>query len=186
MHEFLACLVKVEDQLTRPTVDVVNPLQATSGSALENGFKVVNKLGAGATAVAFLVERQGESCVLKVARSADFNSRIKREFELLKQLNWPQIVTAADLCEFGELYGFTMESAGDLTLARHLRSEGALDLTMRGVEMWRGEFGELPFPHPALQTGRAVFPHRASGQGAQVFAHGRFAVCFFSVDTISP
>jgi len=53
VHEFLACLVKVEDQLTRPTVDVVNPLQATSGRALENGFKVVNKLGAGATAVAF-------------------------------------------------------------------------------------------------------------------------------------
>lgn len=47
-----------------------------------------------------------------------------------------------------------------------------------GVEMWRGEFRELPFPHPALQTGRAVFPHPASGQGAQVFAHGRFCLRF--------
>lgn len=130
IDEFLAGLVKVEDQLTRPQVDVVNPLHATVGSTLENGFKVVKKLGAGATAVAFLVERQGQTCVLKVARSVDFNSRIKREFELLKQLNWPQIVNAADLYEFGELQGFTMEAAGDLTLARHLRSEGALDLTM--------------------------------------------------------
>ena len=49
-----------------------------------------------------------------------------------------------------------------------------------GVEMWRGELGELPFPHPARQTGRAVFPHPASGQGTQGFAHGRFAVSFSS------
>ena len=118
IDDFLACLVRVEDQLTRPQADIVNPLQATSGSNLENGFKVVKKLGAGATAIAFLVERQKQQCVLKVARSTDVNSRIKREFELLKGLHWPQIVSVMDLYEFGELNGFTMENAGDLTLAR--------------------------------------------------------------------
>ncbi|MCX6924835.1 MAG: protein kinase, partial [Verrucomicrobia bacterium] len=128
--QFLARLEEVEEQLTRPQADVVNPLQATVGSNLENGFKVVKKLGAGATAVALLVERQGQQCVLKVARSSEINNRLKREFELLKRLNWPQIVSAMNFFEFGELQGFTMENAGDLTLARQLRQDGALDLTM--------------------------------------------------------
>jgi serine/threonine protein kinase len=130
IDQFLAHLEQVEEQLTRPEVDTVNPLQATIGSRLENGFVVVKKLGSGATATAFLVERQSQTVVLKVARSADLNGRIKREFELLKRLDWPQIVSAMDLYEFGELQGFTMELAGEATLARELRQEGALDLTM--------------------------------------------------------
>jgi serine/threonine protein kinase len=130
IDQFLARLEEVEEHLTRPQADVVNPLLATVGSNLENGFKVVKKLGAGATAYALLVERQGQQCVLKIARSAEVNNRIKREYELLKRLNWPQIVSALEILEFGELLGFTMENAGDLTLARQLRQEGALDLTM--------------------------------------------------------
>jgi serine/threonine protein kinase len=127
---FLSRLGEVEEQLTRPEIEVVSPLHATIDSNLENGFKVLKKLGAGATAFPFLVERQGQTSMLKVARSADFNARIEREFALLKSLEFPQIVSAMGLHEFGELKGFTMESAGDETLARQLRHEGALDLTM--------------------------------------------------------
>lgn len=130
IDQFLARLDEVEEQLTHPEADCINPLRAVVNSQLENGFKVVRLLGKGATALALLVERQGPTFVLKVARSTEFNARIKREFELLKRLNWPQIVSAADIYEFGELRGFTMESAGDVTLAQQLRREGALDLTM--------------------------------------------------------
>lgn len=130
IDQFLARLDEVEEQLTHPEADSINPLRASVGSQLENGFKVIRLLGKGATALAILVERQGQISVLKVARSADFNARIKREFDLLKRLNWPQIVSATDFHEFGELHGFSMESAGDLTLAQQLRREGALDLTM--------------------------------------------------------
>lgn len=80
--------------------------------------------------MAFLVEREGRQSVLKVARSAELNARIRKEFELLRSLNWPQIVSAADIYEFGDLVGFTMESTGEVTLAQQLRKEGALDLTM--------------------------------------------------------
>ena len=130
IDQFLAQLDKIEDQLTKPEDDSINPLQATVGSQLENGFKVIRPLGKGATALAFLVERQGQTCVLKVARTPDLNARLKREFELLKRLDWPQIVSAREFYEFGELHGFTMESAGDSTLAQQLRREGALDLTL--------------------------------------------------------
>lgn len=130
VSEFLRRLDDVEEQLTRPAIETVNPLHASKGSVLENGFTVVRPLGKGATAVAFLVERQGQQCVLKVARSVDLNNRVRKEFELLRGLSWPQIVSAADFYEFGDLVGFTMESAGDVTLAQQLQKEGALDLTM--------------------------------------------------------
>ncbi len=130
ISEFLQKLDDIEDQLTRPEVETVNPLHASNGSLLENGFTVVKKLGAGATAVAFLVERQSQQSVLKVARSVELNARIRAEFDLLKNVSWPQIVSAHDFHEFGDLRGFTMENAGDLTLAQQLRREGALDLTM--------------------------------------------------------
>ena len=131
VNDFITKLDQVEEQLTRPEVDTVNPLQATTGSHLENGFTVVKKLGTGATSVVFLVNRQGlPPVVLKVARSADFNSRIKKEFELLKSLDWPQIICVNDFYEFGDLQGFTMESAGEETLAKHLHRESPLDLTM--------------------------------------------------------
>ena len=130
IDQFLTRLDEVEEQLTRPETDSISPLRATGGSQLENGFKVIRLLGKGATALALLVERQKQISVLKVARSSDFNARIKREFDLLKRLGWPQIVTAAEFQEFGELHGFTMESAGEMTLAQLLRREGALDLTM--------------------------------------------------------
>ena len=118
IDQFLARLDLVEKQLAHPEADSINPLRATVDSQLENGFKVVRLLGKGATALALSVERQGQTSVLKVARSVDFNARIKREFELLKRLDWPQIVSATELYEFGELHGFTMESAGDVTLAQ--------------------------------------------------------------------
>jgi serine/threonine protein kinase len=128
--EFLEKLDEVEEQLTRPDCEVVHPHEATIGSMLEGGFQVVRTLGKGATAVAFLVERQKRQCVLKVARSPESNARIKREFKLLKSLAWPQLIEVHDLHEFNDLLGISMDYAGDQTLARQIRDDGALDLTL--------------------------------------------------------
>ena len=54
----------------------------------------------------------------------------KIEYETLSRLRWPTIVSAYDLLQFGELTGFTMEPAGEATLAHQLREEGPLDLTL--------------------------------------------------------
>lgn len=130
IEDFLARLDDMEDELTRPAADWVNPLAAAKGDRLQGGFTVVKKLGGGAVAVVLLVESEGEQRVLKVARKPDYNSRLKSEYETLKRLRWPTIICAHDLLQFDDLTGFTMEPAGDATLAHQLREEGPLDLTL--------------------------------------------------------
>ncbi len=128
--EFLEKLDEVEEQLTRPDYEVVHPYEATVGCVLEGGFIVKRILGRGATAVALLVEQQNRQFVLKVARSPDSNARIRNEFELLKSLGWPQLIEVHALHEFDDLLGISMDHAGDQTLARQIREDGALDLTL--------------------------------------------------------
>jgi serine/threonine protein kinase len=130
IEDFLAHLDDVEDELTRPSVEWASPLEATKGDRLEGGFKVVKKLGGGAVAVVLLVETGGEQVVLKVSRKPEYNARLKSEYDVLKRLRWPTIVNAYDLVQFGELTGFTMEPAGEATLAHQLREDGPLDLTL--------------------------------------------------------
>jgi serine/threonine protein kinase len=130
IDEFLEKLGDVEDELTRPSGEWVNPLNAKQGDRLEGGFKVLKRLGGGSASIVHLVERGGAEFVLKLSRKPEDNPRIKSEYEILKRLRWPQIVAAYELLPFGDLIGFTMDSAGDATLARQLREEGPLDLTL--------------------------------------------------------
>lgn len=129
IDEFLTRLDDIVDELTRPTADWVGPLDARKGDRLEGGFTVAKRLGGGSVAVVLLVERDGTSLVLKVARKSENNTRLKSEFEILKRLRWPTIVSALEFLQFGDLAGFTMEPAGEITLAHQLREEGPLDLT---------------------------------------------------------
>jgi serine/threonine protein kinase len=130
IEEFLAHLHEIEEELTRPATEWANPLEAVKDDRLEGGFKVVRKLGGGSVAIVLLVESGAEQLVLKVARKPEYNARLKAEYDILKRLRWPTIVSAYDLLQFGELTGFTMEPAGEVTLARQLREEGPLDLTL--------------------------------------------------------
>lgn len=130
IDEFLQRLDEVEDQLTRPSGDWVSPLAAKRGDRLEGGFTVLKRLGGGSASIVHRVERAGTQLVLKAARKPEDNPRIQTEYEVLKRLRWPQIVAAHDLCQFGDLAGFTMDCAGEATLAHQLREEGPLDLTL--------------------------------------------------------
>jgi serine/threonine protein kinase len=130
IEDFLARLDDVEEELTRPAAAGVNPLEATKGDHLDGGFTVVKRLGGGSVAVVLLVEREGEQMVLKVSRKSEYNARLRSEYETLKRLRWPTIISAYDLLQIGDLTGFTMESAGESTLAHQLREEGPLDLTL--------------------------------------------------------
>jgi serine/threonine protein kinase len=130
IEDFLARLDDIEEELTRPDADWANPLEAAKGDRLQGGFRVVKKLGGGSVAIVLLVEGDGGQLVLKVARKPDYNARLKTEYEILKRLRWPTIASAYDLLQFGDLTGFTMEPAGDATLAHQLREDGPLDLTL--------------------------------------------------------
>jgi serine/threonine protein kinase len=134
VEDFLAGLDLVEEELTRPEqMAVINPIEAKIGDELAGGYRVENRLGSGSISVVYLVDLDGKKQVLKVARSPQYNQRIKDEFETLQEIQEKVrsriVVAPFDLVEFGELLGFTMEPAGEKTMARYLREEGPLDLT---------------------------------------------------------
>lgn len=134
VEDFLARLDLIEEDLTAPDEEIViNPLEAKKGDVLPGGFLVHKRLGSGSVSVVFLVELDGKKQVLKIARDPQYNQRIRDEFETLREIQEKVrsriVVAPFQLVEFDELSAFTMESAGEKSVARYLREEGPLDLT---------------------------------------------------------
>ena len=129
--DFLEQLDKVEDKLTAPETDTIdNPLDARVGDKLEGGFAVRGRLGSGSSAIVLLVERDSKEFVLKLSSNPDHNDRLRDEAALLRKLHHQNIVTVFGDVEINGLVGFTMERAGEKTLAQRLRSEGRLHLDL--------------------------------------------------------
>ncbi len=129
--DFLEQLDKVEDKLTTPEKDTIdNPLEARVGDKLDGGFVVRGRLGSGSSALVMLVEKDGAEVVLKLASKTDYNDRLREEAAALRKLRHPNIVEVFGDVEIGGLAGFTMERAGDKTLAQRIRSEGRLHLDL--------------------------------------------------------
>ncbi len=130
LEALLENLVAIEDELTRPDHEVVDPHEAREGAVLSNGFTVERVLGRGASARALLVKKGDVRCVLKVARDPSFNRRLDQEFQTLKQLDSPNIVKVFDRYELNGLTSFTVELAGERTLSRMLKEDGPPDLEL--------------------------------------------------------
>lgn len=129
VSSFLAQLDAVEDELTTPVDDTIaNPLEAKVNDRLEGGFTVKNRLGSGSSAIVMLVEKDGKEVVLKLAAKADYNDRLREEYEILKKLRHQNIIEAYELVTIKEFVGFTIPKAGDMTLGQRLRSEGRLSI----------------------------------------------------------
>lgn len=127
---FLAQLDAILDELTRPENEVADPREAEKGDVLTNGFVVVRRLGRGASAIALLVAKGEQRCVLKVAREQGMNRRLDHEFEALGKLGSPNIVKVFERYELNGLTAFTVELAGERTLARMLKEDGPPDLEL--------------------------------------------------------
>lgn len=131
VSDFLEQLDRVEDKLTSPEKDTVdNPLDARVGEKLEGGFVVRGRLGSGSSSVVMLVEKDGKTMVLKLANKPEHNERLRDEAASLRKLRHPNVVEIFDDVEINGLAGFTMDRAGDKTLAQRLRSEGRLHLDL--------------------------------------------------------
>jgi serine/threonine protein kinase len=129
--QFLEQLDKLEDKLTTPEKDSIdNPLDARVGDKLDGGFLVRGRLGSGSSAVVMLVEKDGTELVLKLASKTEYNERVREEAAALRNIRHQNIVQVFADVEIGGLAGFTMERAGDKTLAQRLRLEGRLHLDM--------------------------------------------------------
>lgn len=124
---FLQELEEVEAELTTPDEDVVtDPREAKAGDVLPGGFRVINRLGRGSSATAFVVERGGKEMVLKIAASPDHDERLRAEAEILRKIRHQHVVEILGEVEVGDRAGILMERAGEGTLAQRLRREGRI------------------------------------------------------------
>lgn len=137
--EFLAWLEVAEDELTAPPQ--VDLLTAGRGATVQ-GWTIEGRLGAGASSVVLLAERDGKLEVLKVARDPDHAERLRGEHEVLKELRHAAIVATYGIAEIGahtvlRLAPGLRRPIGDAvvadTLAARLRTDGppTLDLLQR-------------------------------------------------------
>lgn len=135
MADVLDLLDDVAKDVARPEPEEpVDPALATTGDELDAGITVRDRLGAGATAYALLVERDGAERVLKVARAVEHNDRLRDEAEVLAQLSHACIVRLHDVVEIGDRAGLLLSAAGSMTLDQALREGGRLHLDM--LERW--------------------------------------------------
>ena len=136
VREFLEELERLEDELTRPEErSRPDPLDARPGDELDHGLVMQGRLGKGATALALLVERDGQEHVLKVALSPEHNDRLRAEADVLGALRHQYIVELHEVLTFkdrtgNDRMGLLMARAGDATLADRLREEGRLHLEL--------------------------------------------------------
>jgi serine/threonine protein kinase len=134
MSDVLSLLDDVDKELEHGDAEIADPAVASTGDSLGPGITVVERLGAGATAYALLVERDGVERVLKVARSTEHNDRLHDEAAVLEQLNHACVVRHYETLEIGDRVGLLLSDAGTPTLGAVLRETGRPHLDM--LERW--------------------------------------------------
>ncbi|OOC54288.1 serine/threonine protein kinase [Nocardiopsis sinuspersici] len=133
---FLRMLDEVEEFLTLPEVKT-DPLTARRGDEVEQGWKVLEVLGKGATSRALLMRGpRDEEIVYKVALDTENAvSSLHGEAETLRAVGSnPRIVVlaptgadqAAGIRRIGERVVLPLERAGESTLSDYLSRQGAL------------------------------------------------------------
>jgi len=131
IRDFLELLDEVENEITAPDPKVgVHPLDAKRDDELAEGFRVIQRLGAGSTSIAFAVERAGQRGVLKVAKEPTLNERIRDEAAVLSELTHQNIVRLYGLYELNGLAALFIEQAGERTLGQRLHTDGALSVDL--------------------------------------------------------
>ncbi len=140
VDDFLDLLEKVEIEAKTSDAEnyVEDPDEAKTGDLLPGGFRVLHRLGKGASSVGLLVEHQDQQYILKAAIDPDRNDRIGAEAEVLDKLRHSNIVEIIRPVEIGNRAGFLMrpvlvtvnEEPRVETLARRLNKEGKLHVDL--------------------------------------------------------
>jgi serine/threonine protein kinase len=110
--------------------ELENILEAKAGDCLPDGSRVIKRLGKGAMALALEIERDGVSCVLKVAHDSAHEDKMLREGEALQALDHPHIIKFYDIEQIGQRPCLVLQKAGDETLAERLSENGPLQLDL--------------------------------------------------------
>jgi serine/threonine protein kinase/transcriptional regulator with XRE-family HTH domain len=106
----------------------VDPIVANEGDVLGDRFEVKRRLGKGSTAVALWChDRTHErDVVLKVALAGTSAERLGLEADALRNLRQANVVELYEQVELSGRPVLVLSFAGDRSLARYLRDEGAL------------------------------------------------------------
>jgi serine/threonine protein kinase len=131
VDELLEELASAEAELTAPHGPaIVDPLDASPGDQLEEGWEVARPLGRGSSARALLARRDGSEAVLKVALSAEHDERLSAEYDALERLGHPAIVRARARTVLSGHTTVVLDLAGTQTLATKLREDGRIGLDL--------------------------------------------------------
>lgn len=125
----------LEDLVTAPSDDdaELDPLEAGPEAILGTGphkLRVVRTIGRGATSKVKEVERlsDGQRLALKISAAPEHDERLRAEGEALSRLRHDHIVQYEATLELGGRVCLLMRLAGEITLRKHLDTEGALSL----------------------------------------------------------
>jgi serine/threonine protein kinase len=126
--DFLEGLTRVEAELTAPEQsETVSALAAKAGDLIADEYLVVKRLGSGSTAIALLVEAaDDDQYVLKVARAADQDARLRDEGEVLAKLRHHRVVELERIIAIDGRTALVLSNAGEETLGQRLRERGRL------------------------------------------------------------
>lgn len=105
-----------------------DPLQADDGDVLGGRFQVRKRLGKGSTAVALWCHDRahGRDVVLKVALGGTSDERLSLEADALRNLKQQNVVELYEEVRLGGRPTLVLSFAGERSLARYLRDEGAV------------------------------------------------------------
>ena len=138
LADFVAMLDAVEETLTQPDYDrIENPNDAQQGDVLDGNLQVLKRLGQGASSIGFLVEKDEQDYILKVANDPEHNERLEDEAEVLTQLRHAHIVAIHKKIEVGNRVGILMqpvlldrEKYRIETLGQRIRKDGPLQIDL--------------------------------------------------------
>jgi len=141
--EFLEAIDTIERLLRDDDDQCTSIEEASEGSRLSDGLRVVKRLGKGSTAYGFLVERIGageerERFILKIATDSDHNGRIDAEARAIARLAHDHVIrTEGETFSLFGRRGFLGKPTGDATLRDRLVKEGPIELEL--LERFGGE-----------------------------------------------
>jgi len=145
--DFLDLLEKVDEETRTGQHDAVldDPDQATKDDILPGGFRVVRRLGKGATSIGLLIEEktpgkngESETFIFKVAADPEYKDRLSEEAEVLQKIRHTHVAEFVREVEIGDRNGISMrpvlitthEKKDVQTLSRRLQKEGALHVDL--------------------------------------------------------
>lgn len=136
--EFLDQLSAVEKEIRVSEQSFVeDPSVAKTGDLISGDYKIVKRIGHGATSYAFLVEKGGDYFVAKIASDTQYNQRLHEEGEVLAKLRHANIAELTDTITVGDRNALLIrpaiankEKLTIETLRHRLKEDGALHIDL--------------------------------------------------------